>query len=150
MKIASDLFWYRARHWQFGLAVAGLVGSASAFILYSAGYLEDADGVTIIGIILLATVYYLEFKSDPDQKPDERQLREIDLDNTAYLAPIAALSIIGASWFSLSNYLSTIWLPKSPEDWSAIVWLLFSIGAASKLMNQRLRSLPLLNEEDEI
>jgi hypothetical protein len=146
MMKGSDLFWYRARHWRFIAPFVGLIWAVTAFILYVVQNASDAGSVVFVGVMLLATISYLQLKSDPDQKPDERQRREIDMENTAFLGPIAALSMIGAFWFSLSDYFSMIWLPKTPEDWKAIMWLLFSIGAGSKMMHQRLRALPPLDE----
>lgn len=148
MRVGSELFWYRVRHWKFFVPAAALIWAVTAFILYVVGYFKDSENVFLVGFGLLAITIYQEYRRDPDQKPDERQRREIDMDNTAYLGPISVISILGAFWFSFSEYFPTIWLPTGHEDWRAIMWLLFSVGAASKLMNQRLRALPPLDDEE--
>jgi hypothetical protein len=146
MTIGSELFWYRARHWQFIVPFAGLIWAVTAFTLYVVGYFKDSDNVSLVGFGLLAISIYQEYKRDPELKLDERQQREIDMDNTAYLGPVSAVSILGAFWFTLSEYFPTMWLPTGHEDWRAILWLLFSFGTASKMMNQRLRTLPPLDD----
>lgn len=146
MRLGSELFWYRARHWTFIVPTAGLISAVTAFILYVVGHYKDSENVFLVGLGLLAITIYQDYKRDPELKPDERQQREIERDNTAYLGPISAVSILGAFWFTFSEYFPSIWLPKGHEDWRAILWLLFSVGAASKMINQRLRTLPPLDD----
>ena len=148
MSLGSDFFWYRVRHWQFIVPFAGLIWAVTAFILYVIGYFKDSESIFLAGFGLLVIIIYQDYKRDPDEKADERQRRENDMDNTAYLGPVSVLSISGAFWFTFSEYFPSIWLPTGHEDWRAIMWLLFSVGAASKLMNQRLRALPPLDDEE--
>jgi hypothetical protein len=148
MSIGSDLFWYRARHWRFIWPVAGLLWIVTAFILYIGQNSNDSIGVVSGALFLLASSIYVDFDGFPPKKLDEREQRGIEIDNSAYLGPIAVLSVFGVGWFSFSGSFPTIWLPKTPEDWRAILWLLLGVGVASKMISQRLRALPPLDEEE--
>jgi hypothetical protein len=150
MKMPTKLFWCRVKHWRFLVPLLCLIGTYWGIFHYAA---DDASGAIIhwMGILPVALVTIdaiFTIMASQNGLPDEREQKELERSVADYSAYIALVAMLGCILFSLQDFFPTLWIPKTGDDWRAVMWLLIATGLGSRMISERMRALPPLEDDD--
>jgi O-antigen/teichoic acid export membrane protein len=108
---------------------------------------DDVGWLIIPAMILLIVEGFQNAKSALDYVPDERERSDRQKSIGAYFTSVGMAAIFGALLLSFQDMFSSMWVPRSHDDWQAIFWLLITTGVGSQMISERKRALLPLDDD---